>query len=92
MASNDEWERNARETEEAWARQRARVNSCIHRLELGSTGLCVACQAECDMDPDAFFEFGQHPQGEANWKALQEEMAAEMASWDDWEPDDSIPF
>lgn len=47
--------------------------TCIH----AESGLCPACQAEYDEDPRAYLEFGDHPQGIANWKALQEEMAAE---------------
>ena len=50
---------------------------CVHREH----GLCPDCQAEYDYDPTSWVEFGRHREGEANWLALQEEMAAEAARW-----------
>jgi len=50
--------------------------TCIH----STTGLCPDCQANHDEDPTAWMEYGNHPDGIARWKALQEEMAAEAAA------------
>lgn len=49
--------------------------SCIHVQR----GLCDDCQAEYDEDPSAYYEYGDHPQGIANWQALQAEMDAEAS-------------
>src|SRR5262249_53714744 len=49
--------------------------TCIH----AARGPCPACQAEYDEDPQAYLEYGDHPQGLANWRALQAEMAAGAA-------------
>lgn len=45
--------------------------TCIH----AAAGLCPACQAEYDYDPGAYLEYGDHPAGLANWRALWEEIA-----------------
>ena len=45
--------------------------TCIH----ATAGLCPACQAEYDYDPDAYLEYGDHPAGLARWRALQEDIA-----------------
>lgn len=55
------------------------------------TGLCERCQADYDEDPSSYLEFGDYPQGIANWNALKEEMDAlqdptPAEAWDD------IPF
>lgn len=63
--------------------------TCSHQ----SAGLCPACRADFDTDPDAWLEFGEYPQGRANWAALQAEMAAEPPSELPMPPDDDgIPF
>ncbi len=63
---------------------------CIHT---NGTGLCAACQAGFEYDPQAYFEFGDHPQGLANWQAVQEEIAAEAARpVTPYQPDPDIPF
>lgn len=65
---------------------------CIHG---DGTNLCSDCQEEFDTDPGAWEEFGEHPQGAANWKAMQEEMAAEaerVARLPPAVPDPNIPF
>jgi hypothetical protein len=49
--------------------------TCVH----AESGLCDACQADYDEDPESWEEFGSHPAGIANWEALQAEMRA-------WEP------
>lgn len=46
--------------------------NCIHQ----EAGLCPECQEDYDADPEAWHEFGQHPQGIENWKRLQAEMEA----------------
>jgi hypothetical protein len=68
--------------------------TCIHQ----PTGLCPACQAEYDEDPVAWMEYGDHPAGLANWRALQAEMdeQAQRPHQDDSGAgnvgDDVIPF
>jgi hypothetical protein len=47
--------------------------TCIHMDE----GLCSHCQADYDYDPQSWIEYGYHRQGEANWRELQKEIAAE---------------
>ena len=46
--------------------------NCIHTQH----GLCSACQADYDADPEAWIEFGQHQEGILRWQELQDEMAA----------------
>lgn len=65
--------------------------TCIHAVK----GLCDTCQADYDTDPAAYIEFGDHPQGIANWKAEQ----ARIEEWNAAQPqapsdmdDTSIPF
>ncbi len=49
--------------------------TCIH----SKSGLCKSCQDEYDIDPTAWIEFGDHPEGIARWKAEQERIAADRA-------------
>ena len=51
------------------------MTPCNHRID----GLCPACQADHDEDPSAWEEYGNHPQGQANWQALLDDIAAEAA-------------
>jgi hypothetical protein len=44
--------------------------TCIHAQH----GLCAKCQADYYEDPQAYVEFGQHPQGEANWKRERDQI------------------
>ncbi len=46
--------------------------TCIHTTE----GLCPTCKSEYNVDPLAYIEFGQHPEGIRRW---QEERAAQEA-------------
>lgn len=46
---------------------------CIHSPD-GRT-LCPDCQATYDGDPESYIEFGDHPAGLKNWRALQDEIA-----------------
>ena len=65
--------------------------TCIH----ADSGLCDTCQADWDYDPDSYAEFGDHPEGLARWRALQEEMTAEaarIAALPSEVDDPSIPF
>jgi hypothetical protein len=59
--------------------------TCIH----AANGLCPDCEADYDYDPIAWVEFGNHPQGIANWEA-------ELKAIEEWqqpsEPDPTIPF
>jgi hypothetical protein len=47
--------------------------TCLH----AQNGLCPKCQADYDEDPQAYVEFGQHPQGEANWQAERDKLLAD---------------
>jgi len=49
--------------------------NCIHCTD----GLCKKCQAEYDEDPSAWLEYGQHEQGERNWKQRHELMGEDAA-------------
>lgn len=51
--------------------------TCIHNEEIGLPGLCPSCQEDHDEDPLAWLEYGDHTQGIANWRRLQEEMDRE---------------
>lgn len=65
---------------------------CIHT---NGAGLCASCQAGYDYDPSAYLEFGDHPEGLANWKREQEMMLddiAEMEARGPGIPDPDIPF
>lgn len=68
--------------------------TCTHNERDGKTGLCPTCRAEYAEDPSAFIEYGAHPQGEANWRALQEEIAADNAASGPVPPDAwvDVPF
>lgn len=67
--------------------------TCTHNLIAGKPGLCRTCQEEYDYDPQAWIDYGHHPQGEANWQALQDEIAADAANRPaPSEPDPDIPF
>ncbi len=56
--------------------------TCIHREQ----GLCESCQAEYDEDPEAFEEFGRHPEGMRRWAELEAEMEASRLAHADREP------
>ena len=66
--------------------------TCNHNAAAGLPGLCPQCTADEAEDPGAFAEFGPHPAGEANWKRLNEEIAADQAeegppvAGDEWIP------
>lgn len=47
---------------------------CIHAPH---GGLCPDCQGEYDTDPEAWYEFGDHPEGIERTRELE----AEMARW-----------
>lgn len=49
--------------------------TCIH----SESGLCPACQEDFDADPEAWFEFGDHPAGIERWEALQAEIREGLA-------------
>ena len=53
------------------------MNTCTHRLNAGKTGLCPSCRRDRDEDPEGWYHFGHHPEGEANWRRLRDEIAAE---------------
>lgn len=48
--------------------------TCIHT----DKGLCPACQALYDEDPDAYWEFGDHPDG----LRRRAEEEARIATWE----------
>jgi len=49
--------------------------ACIHG---DGKSLCASCQAGYDYDPSAYLEFGDHPEGLANWRREQELMLADI--------------
>ena len=63
--------------------------ACIHG---DGKSLCPSCQACYDYDPSAYIEYGDHPQGIANTKALDEQIAADAVSQPYVAPDPNIPF
>jgi hypothetical protein len=63
--------------------------TCLHT----TSGLCPACQADYDADPEAWLDYGDHPAGVARTLALWAELAAEQAAaGPPAEPDPTIPF
>ncbi len=57
------------------------VPGCVHGT--GDEGdLCDNCLAEYLEDPEAWHEFGEHPQGRENWRDLQADMDAYAAERD----------
>jgi hypothetical protein len=44
--------------------------TCIHAEQ----GLCPGCQEAWEADPQAFLEYGDHPDGLERWRALQAEL------------------
>src|SRR5262245_5772795 len=62
--------------------------TCIHT----ERGLCPACQSDYDADPLAYLEYGDHPEGLANYQRLLDEIAqaaqdpTPLVAWDE------IPF
>ena len=63
--------------------------ACIHG---DGQSLCPSCQADYDYDPSAYVEFGEHPQGIANWRDLQEQIAADAAKHPYVAPDPNLPY
>lgn len=65
--------------------------TCLHC----PSGLCAECLADYEEDPLTYLEFGAHPEGEENWRALQEEIAADARRREWPAPNcnsDDIPF
>lgn len=63
--------------------------TCIHQ----PGGLCPACREDFEADPSAWLEFGDHPAGRANWRALLDDIAADAARTPPAAASDSeIPF
>lgn len=62
--------------------------TCLH----ASAGLCPACLDESLSDPDAWFEFGNHPAGLARWRRLEDEISQERVNLDDFPDLDDLPF
>ena len=69
MHPNAEWE--AGETSDT-----SSGLTCIHC----ERGLCEACQDAFDEDEEAFREYGDTPEGIANWEKFKAEMDAEAAA------------
>lgn len=71
----------------------AEGNHCIH---CPAGQICDACRADHDEDPEAWIEFGEHPQGEENWKREEASILADMGTTPqgmaDAISDPSIPF
>ena len=53
----------------------AGVPGCIHT---GDGRLCAECWQEYLTDDEGYLEFGDHPAGRLRWKALCDEIAAEV--------------
>jgi hypothetical protein len=65
---------------------------CVHTEGIG---LCAACQEAFGEDPQAYCEYGDHPEGIANFRRDQEMIDADMRARDTQPPsvpDPSIPF
>jgi len=62
--------------------------TCLH----AKVGVCLDCWREIEEDPTAWDEFGNHEQGKANAAALMEEIAADAARSESYEPDPNLPF
>lgn len=61
------------------------MTTCIH----STTGLCPDCQAIHDEDPEAWAEYGYHPEGQRRWAALENELAQRVTA----EPaEDDLPL
>lgn len=74
-----------------WLRSELPPITCFH----ASLGLCSECQAEHDEDPQAWIEYGPHPDGNARWESLQGEIAQaadDRANWNAADQDASVPF
>lgn len=79
---------------------------CIHRCGCGglcdgghpcpmadnAPPLCPRCQAAFDEDPQAWEEFGDHPEGLRSWEELKRELAAAVQNPTPPEAWDGIPF
>lgn len=52
---------------------------CTHSPD--GLSLCDHCQSDYEDDPEAYLEFGEHPAGRENWQRLQEEIAADAATY-----------
>ncbi len=69
--------------------------TCVHLLAVSADGLCPQCEEDYDADPEAYHEFGEHPEGVRRWKAFQAELAA-MPQHDPIDDsginNDSLPF
>lgn len=50
------------------------IDHCIHQ----ERGLCPACQADYDQDPQAFEEYGDHPAGLERWNRELQDILADM--------------
>ena len=48
-------------------------DTCVHQPR----GLCPECQRDADEDPEAWTEFGRHPDGIRRARELEEEMRVE---------------
>lgn len=55
--------------------------TCVHCR----AGLCEACLREYLDDPQAFWDYGHHPEGLARWRRLEEELRRDAA------PPPSVP-
>lgn len=67
--------------------------TCIH----ARAGLCPACLDDYLEDPTAWMEYGNHPQGIANWQEEERRIAEEMVDLTDLpddldDRDDDVPF
>ena len=67
--------------------------TCVHV----AGGMCPSCLADCEEDPIAWLEYGNHTEGLDRWRMLREEKAQMYRRQDEVEPedaanDDDLPF
>ena len=69
----------------------ARGNHCTHRP---AGRICDDCRADYMVDPSSWWEFGAHPEGEANWQREEEAIARDVSVYaaTHADPDPNIPF
>lgn len=66
---------------------------CIHSPD--GVELCGDCLEQFEIDPAAYDEFGDHPEGLRRWNQEREAMAkfyAEMEAQPRYEPEPDLPF
>lgn len=66
--------------------------ACIHG---DGQSLCQSCREQYEYDAESYIEVGDHPEGLARWREIQEGIAADAErarNEPPSEPDPNIPF